>query len=106
MERCRPMSPTGEWRSSAACLDLDSELFFVDYGWVGRPPRSLKKEREAALAICEPCPVKAECLGYALGSGASHDFGVWGGTTRYQRVELRQSQSRSRLVLSGPVGSG
>ncbi len=94
------------WRESAACQNLDTELFFVDYGWVGRPPRSLKKEREAALAVCAPCPVRAECLGYALDVGASRDFGVWGGTTRYQRVEIRQTRSRSRLVLGGPVESG
>lgn len=94
------------WRDSAACREVDPEIFFVDYGWVGRPPGTLKKQREAALAVCQPCPVKVECLEDALAAPATRDYGVWGGTTRYQRVALRQTRNRSSVVLVGSVRNG
>jgi hypothetical protein len=40
-----------------------------------------------ALAICAECPVRAECLAYAVERGER--FGVWGGMTARQRRRLR-----------------
>lgn len=41
-----------------------------------------------ALAICAECPVKAECLAYALGCENDLHYGVYGGTTPEQRAAL------------------
>ena len=62
------------WFASAACRGLPSDIFFVDAG----------KPTGEALAICERCPVQAQCLDYAL--ERNEVFGVWGG---YSQRELR-----------------
>src|SRR5690606_16852005 len=45
------------WRNRAACLGVDSDLFFPPPGPYGA---------EEAKAICRDCPVRAECLDYAV----------------------------------------
>lgn len=61
------------WTSEAACQGLEIDLFFSD-----------SKYRQAeALAICAKCPVREECLQYALEEKLA--FGIFGGTTQAQR---------------------
>jgi WhiB family redox-sensing transcriptional regulator len=75
------------WRARAACKGPETALFF--------PPGSAerKDEREArerrAKAICHECPVKRECLEYALGVGEMH--GIWGGLNEAERRGRRGS---------------
>jgi WhiB family redox-sensing transcriptional regulator len=49
----------------------------------------------AAVAECARCPVRAACLGYALGdaSGPYEEWNVWGGMTAHQRAELLASRA-------------
>jgi WhiB family transcriptional regulator, redox-sensing transcriptional regulator len=42
---------------------------------------------EAAKSVCEGCPVRVECLEYAL--EAEEEFGVWGGTTPAERRRMK-----------------
>jgi WhiB family redox-sensing transcriptional regulator len=43
--------------------------------------------REArAKAICVRCPVRLQCLGYALQAGEDH--GIWGGLNEIERSRL------------------
>jgi WhiB family redox-sensing transcriptional regulator len=66
------------WASTAACLSVDPEEFFVDGA-----------AQHKAAQICRHCPVIAECLADALDNQI--DFGVWGGmTVRQRRVLLKQ----------------
>ena len=67
----------GEWRKRAACIGLDPEIFYPEPSF---PPDEARK-------VCASCPVSAECLDYALTS--NERFGVWAGTTRRQRREMR-----------------
>jgi len=71
------------WRDSAVCAQTDPELFFPDKGL--RP-------REAKV-VCARCPVRTECLTYAL----AHDraYGVWGGTTERERRKLTLTAARN-----------
>ncbi len=46
-----------------------------------------------AKAVCRACPVRSECLAFALATG-SHD-GIWGGTTPYERRRLRKVARRA-----------
>lgn len=39
---------------------------------------------DMARACCRGCPVRAECLAYAI--AADERFGVWGGTTPVERA--------------------
>jgi WhiB family redox-sensing transcriptional regulator len=42
-----------------------------------------------AKAVCSSCPVRAECLDYALADPSL--VGCWGGTTERERRDLRRS---------------
>ena len=73
------------WRADAQCLDEDPELFF--------PPGKgvqLQSQIRAAKKVCAACPVRAECLDFALGNQLNH--GVWGGLTEDERKTLRRAR--------------
>jgi WhiB family transcriptional regulator, redox-sensing transcriptional regulator len=75
----------GDWRSRAACLSADPDLFFpISSSGPGRD------QVAKAKAICTGCPVRQECLEYALATRQIH--GVWGGTSEEERHLLRRSQ--------------
>lgn len=44
-----------------------------------------------AKRLCGECPVRAECLAYALDNGA---VGIWGGTSTKERRKMGQSMPR------------
>lgn len=69
------------WAELAACKDEEPELFFP-VSDVGPGARQTAQ----AKAVCARCPVRAECLGYALDNGLDH--GVFGGTTAEERRRL------------------
>lgn len=48
-----------------------------------------------ALLYCDRCPVRTECLDWAL---AHDEQGIWGGTTAYQRGQMKRKRSRMRCV--------
>lgn len=75
--------PDTTWIDRAACRESDPELFWPS---TGEDPR-------AAIAICEECPVRQECLDYALTLGEMD--GIWGGTSGRQRRRIRSTQRRS-----------
>ncbi|NGO70208.1 WhiB family transcriptional regulator [Streptomyces boncukensis] len=72
-----------DWRESAACADEDPDLFFP----LGSSGPGLR-EREQAKRVCSRCPVKAECLEWALRLGGPG--GIWGGLDENERAELRE----------------
>ena len=47
---------------------------------------------QTAKAVCEVCPVRAECLTQALST--REKFGVWGGLTTDEREGLRRRDVR------------
>jgi WhiB family transcriptional regulator, redox-sensing transcriptional regulator len=88
---------TATWKDRAECRaqHLPPAFFFGDptsHGTRGVP-------REVA-AICAACPVSAECLDYALAMPELEDHGIWGGTSRAQRLRMREKRRRSPV----PVG--
>lgn len=66
-----------DWMDRAACIGMDTELFFPDPG--GNP--------NPALAVCRRCPVTVECLefGQKLARRWGGQAGVFGGMTANQR---------------------
>ncbi|TYK43060.1 WhiB family transcriptional regulator [Actinomadura decatromicini] len=89
-----------EWRRSAACRDVDPEVFFPDAASGSAPdpvsdPVSDGKRRIAqAKAVCAGCPVQQECRREAV--ERREPVGIWGGTTPQQRAALRRKQRRSK----------
>lgn len=71
-----PMEREYEWQDRAVCRDKPAEWWF---------PRRGEAPRDDVRALCRSCPVRAECLTWAL----SHmeRYGVWGG---YTFTELRR----------------
>lgn len=81
------------WHQQAACLSADPELFFPN-GLTGMHARQAKQAKQ----ICGSCPVREECLEFALAS--RQDFGVWGGLTEDERRSLRRSRQRKARRLA------
>ncbi|EIV92329.1 WhiB family transcriptional regulator [Frankia sp. QA3] len=75
--------PLASWRSEGACGAGDIDLFFAPDGI---PRRERARREAAAKAICGRCPVRRECLRYALRTG--EQFGVWGGLNEGERARL------------------
>ncbi|MCZ3387440.1 MAG: WhiB family transcriptional regulator [Actinomycetia bacterium] len=71
------------WDVEAGCQSIDPEVFFPD-----RPA----DRAAAAKAICRGCPVRTQCLEFAI--DARLDHGVWGGLTGAERRSLRRSRQR------------
>lgn len=73
-----------DWRDAALCRQVDPETFFP----VGHSGPALEQE-ETAKRICLPCPVRSECLKYAVDNEITD--GVWGGVGELdRRWDLRQ----------------
>lgn len=85
---------TLEWRQSAACKDLDTNLFFP-VGVTGPAIPHLS----AAKAVCATCPVKHECLEFAVTT--NQEFGVWGGASEDERRVIRRQWRRARRLRAG-----
>ena len=78
------------WQFRAACRGEDSALFFASSYFERREE---KTAREAgAKAICARCPVRLECLEYALRIREPH--GVWGGLNEMERRALIRERER------------
>jgi WhiB family redox-sensing transcriptional regulator len=86
----------GGWRDRALCAETDPEAWFPEKGGStreakticnGLPARPVSGNRPAVPARL-PCPVRAECLQYAL----EHDerFGIWGGLSERERRQRKR----------------
>lgn len=78
------------WQYRAACRGEDAEMFFAPNYFERKEE---KEAREAqAKSICAGCPVRAECLEYALRNREPH--GIWGGLNESERKALIRSRER------------
>lgn len=71
------------WMNDALCAQVDPDLWFPE---VGGPTREAKR-------ICARCPVREQCLEYALSddrtSGASpFNHGIYGGLSPAERKSI------------------
>jgi len=102
-------APATDWRHRAACRDLvespETDPFF--------PPDRRETAQETltrelrALAVCEGCPVRVQCLAYAVST--HQPTGVWGGRTEAQvqrliAVSAGRASRRVGIDLSAPAG--
>ena len=68
------------WYEEAACASYPAEVFF--------PPSEVPLAANPAKAVCEGCPVREECLSFALETAQAE--GVWGGMDAGERRRLRR----------------
>lgn len=71
------------WRALGSCAGTDPDLWFA----VGA------REHKDAKRICRGCPVRRECLAYAMDAPVDH--GVWGGLTERERRRYRRQAGAS-----------
>ena len=74
-----------DWRLRSACTDVDTNLFFP----IGLTGDAID-QTNLAKAICRECPVKGQCLEFALRT--MQDYGVWGGRTEDERRAIRRAR--------------
>jgi WhiB family redox-sensing transcriptional regulator len=72
-----------DWVAHGTCGQVDPEVFF--------PPKGASAE--PAKAVCRACPVRPQCLDYALANRERH--GVWGGMSERERRALLRSSERT-----------
>jgi WhiB family redox-sensing transcriptional regulator len=71
-------SPDLDWQQEALCAQTGADFFFPE-------PGSSVRE---AKRICGMCPIRDACLEYALDN--DERFGVWGGLSEKERLEIRR----------------
>jgi hypothetical protein len=84
------------WHEQAACRGQDIDIFYHD-----RTVKGSKRPDNKALGFCNgnnerpPCPVREQCLEFALGFPAEYDmYGIFGGMTGAQRRRIRRGDLR------------
>lgn len=81
------------WWNEGACVGMHPDLFF-------KPDRRLKDPFANGRAVCNRCPVREECLEYALENHEQH--GLWGGLNLTER---RAVQRQRKVFLLCPSGT-
>ena len=71
---------------------IDPVLFFPMEGGA-----SSKKALRPVYETCEACPVREECLEYAL---ENNEYGIWGGTSRKERQRIRRQRRKAAKAAS------
>ena len=74
------------WESRAACRGAESAWFTPPI--TGESPSERRVRERAAKQICARCPVRVECLDYAL--RVNEPFGIWGGLSERERRRLKR----------------
>ena len=71
-----------DWQEHSLCKTAQNlQLFFPERGGSSKPART----------VCGLCPVKEQCLEYALNNKEAH--GIWGGTSDRERRLIRKERS-------------
>jgi hypothetical protein len=84
-----------DWRDRAACRGKDPALFFPEDG----------DSHSAAWArvICAGCPVRSECLQFALSS--PERWGTWGGVSEQDRQGAKAAGTAALLEKAAAAAS-
>ncbi|MFD9499892.1 WhiB family transcriptional regulator [Streptomyces sp. NPDC060035] len=82
------------WRASAACQNVDPDLFFP----VGTSGPALIQAEEAK-EVCRRCPVREACLRWAM-DDSRQLTGVWGGLGEEERRALKRRLRRRASEVS------
>lgn len=73
-----------DWQASAACRGQSAAIFFAPAHFERKEARAARERQ--AKAVCAACPVRVECLQYALRIREPH--GIWGGLSEMERRSL------------------
>lgn len=79
------------WATKGACRGVETSFFYPERG----------DSTSAIKATCRPCPVKGECLRYAL--EAREKFGTWGGASENDRRRMLSAIGKGMATVDGLV---
>ena len=82
------MADEPTWRADATCRREVAAHFFAP----ALERRDAKHRREAAArALCRACPVRVQCLEYAL--VVQEPYGIWGGLNELERRRMLRKRA-------------
>lgn len=92
------------WRDRAACAGLDPEMWFPLHtgGRGGAPSPRDREHAEPAVRVCRGCPVRRDCLTWAVEGGEQH--GIWGGMLPYDRAQHAQEEGTGQAPPADATG--
>lgn len=79
-----------DWMVEALCAQTDPEVFFPEKGG------GTGRVTNLAKTICAGCPVRQQCLDYALDHDI--DYGIWGGLSAQRRRPLQRARRATSTV--------
>lgn len=82
------------WVRDALCAQVDTEMWFPSKRGHDDDGSSETELIRQARAVCGRCPVRAECLQYAVDNDEAH--GIWGGTVPGERRRMKAGASTPR----------
>lgn len=71
------------WQVEGLCSQVGGDLWFPEDGALGND----------AKRVCAQCPVRVECLEYALEN--NEKYGIWGGTGAHERKLILRTRRRA-----------
>lgn len=82
------------WQWRAACRGEDASIFFAPNTGETTQEKAIRERQ--AKSLCAVCPVRVECLEYAIRTREPH--GVWGGLNEAERRLLIRHRQTLRPV--------
>ena len=83
------MTSDTTWRMHAECRGDNAVHFFAPSHFERKPEKDAREN--AARTLCRRCPVRDECLDYAMTVDEPH--GIWGGMNELERRRLQRKRS-------------
>lgn len=77
------------WQERAACRGPQASVFFPPSYFERKEAKAYREAR--AKEICQACPVRRDCLDYAVAIREPH--GIWGGLNEMERKALLSHQA-------------
>lgn len=85
------MENFADWANHGSCRGEDPGTWFLDDLKSAEGRKSVKH----AKSICAMCPVRIQCLNYAIEN--KERFGIWGGLTPHERYGRRAGLRPERI---------
>lgn len=73
-----------DWQAGAACRGQSAVIFFAPTHFERKEARAVRERQ--AKAVCASCPVRKDCLSFALRIREPH--GIWGGLNEIERRSI------------------
>ena len=84
-----------DWRKQANCRGLSRQEKDDIFFFTSEDEADSLEKLARARTFCDPCPVRENCLEFALVNNQYH--GIWGGMSNKQRREIKYLKRLSLL---------